>query len=267
MSSSSAWAERSPFSERLCSRVEDAGLNASAPPAQRWLDGWLLRTLPGKARRARCVNAMREGLLPLAERIALAEAVCRSDGVPLIFRVTPFTQPADLPRQLADHGFVAVDETLVMIAASFPATSPLPLPAGVQAEALDGAAFADAVGALRGSPHEHRSSHAQRLKMSPVPYRGLVLRRTDDGAVLACGQAATEAGLVGLYDIVTAEHVRKQGLASRLCERLLSLGASLGATMAYLQVEAGNTAALAVYRRLGFAEAYRYHYLERRGGA
>ena len=28
--------------EALLSRVEDAGLNASAPPQQRWLDGWLL---------------------------------------------------------------------------------------------------------------------------------------------------------------------------------------------------------------------------------
>ena len=39
--------------EALLSRVEDAGINASAPPQQRWLDGWLLRFSPGKAKRAR----------------------------------------------------------------------------------------------------------------------------------------------------------------------------------------------------------------------
>jgi hypothetical protein len=38
--------------------VEDAGLNASAPPQQLWLDGWLVRLCPGKAKRARCVNAL-----------------------------------------------------------------------------------------------------------------------------------------------------------------------------------------------------------------
>ena len=38
----------------LLSRIEDAGLNASAPPQQRWMDGWIVRTSPGKARRARC---------------------------------------------------------------------------------------------------------------------------------------------------------------------------------------------------------------------
>ena len=44
------------FDNTLMSRVEDAGLNASATPQQRWLDGWLVRYLPGKARRARCIN-------------------------------------------------------------------------------------------------------------------------------------------------------------------------------------------------------------------
>ncbi len=46
------------FDATLLSRVEDAGLNASAPPQQRWIDGWLLRFSPGKAKRARCINAV-----------------------------------------------------------------------------------------------------------------------------------------------------------------------------------------------------------------
>jgi hypothetical protein len=56
----------------LLSRIEDAGINASAPPQQRWLDGWLLRFSPGKAKRARCVQAVADGRLPLAERLRLA---------------------------------------------------------------------------------------------------------------------------------------------------------------------------------------------------
>ena len=42
----------------LLSWVEDAGINASAPPQQRWEDGWLLRFSPGKAKRARCIQAV-----------------------------------------------------------------------------------------------------------------------------------------------------------------------------------------------------------------
>ena len=60
----------------LASRVEDAGLNASAPPQQRWLDGWLLRLNPGKARRARCINSVAEGRQPLNKRPRRRRRTC-----------------------------------------------------------------------------------------------------------------------------------------------------------------------------------------------
>ena len=43
---------------------------------------------------------------------------------------------------------------------------------------------------------------------------------------------------------------------------MLSISAFQGAKTAYLQVDSENDAALSVYRRLGFADAYRYHYRE-----
>ncbi len=244
------------------SRVEDAGLNASAPPQQRWMDGWLVRYLPGKARRARCINALAAGRLPLAEKLALAAEVYREAGVPMIFRLTPFSQPAGLDDALAALGHQMVDTTRVMIAEELPAAAPRPVPAGMSWVALDGPAFAEAVGALRGSPTAHRHSHALRLQHSPVPYEGFAIRRDADGAVLACGQFAREGDLVGLYDVFTHEAARNQGLSSLLCERLLSNAAGQGAKIGYLQVDADNSPALRVYQRLGFVDAYRYHYRE-----
>jgi len=223
------------FSLALMSRVEDAGLNASAPPQQRWLDGWLVRYLPGKARRARCINALAPGLLPLADKLAMAEPVYAEAGLPMIFRLTRFTQPPGLDDELQRLGFAQVD----------------------------GPAYAEAVGALRGSPPEHRSSHALRLQHSPVPYQGFALVRQDDANVLACGQFAREGELVGLYDVHTHESARGQGLAGLLCERMLTISASQGAKTGYLQVDGANHPALAVYRRLGFAPGYGYHYRER----
>lgn len=245
------------------SRVEDAGLNASAPPQQRWLDGWLVRYLPGKARRARCINALMPGLLPLEQKLALADAVFQAASLPMIFRLSRFTQPAGLDAELGRLGYGLVDETRVMIATQLPATPPRPLPLGLDWEPLNGAAFADAVGELRGSPAEHRNSHALRLAHSPVPYRGWALRRRTDGRVLACGQTAQEAALVGVYDVFTHPEARNQGLSQLLCERMLTNSASSGAKVAYLQVDAVNQPALKVYQRLGFADAYRYHYRER----
>jgi GNAT superfamily N-acetyltransferase len=255
------------FDEALMSRVEDAGLNASAPPQQRWLDGWLVRYLPGKARRARCINALAEGRLPLADKLALAAAVYREAAVPMIFRLTRFTRPPALDGELQALGYVVVDSTRVMICPALATGAGPALPSGLSWEALDGAAFAQAVGALRGSPTEHRLSHALRLQHSPVPYQGYAIRRLADGEVLACGQFAREADLVGLYDVFTHESARGQGLAGLLCERLLSISAQQGASAGYLQVDAENQPALKVYARLGFRDAYRYHYREQLPGA
>ncbi len=243
----------------LLSRVEDAGINASAPPQQRWVDGWLLRYNPGKAKRARCVQAVADGRLPLAERLALCRAVMDAAGLPLVVRITPFSRPAGLDATLAAWGWHALDDTRVMVARRCPADAP-PLPPGMRLERLDAEPFSEVVGALRGSPPGQRQAHAQRLQLSPVPYQGFVLRRSIDGQVLACGQSAAEADLVGLYDVFTDPDVRGRGLARLLCAHLLARAAAAGAATAYLQVEADNAPARAIYHRLGFVDAYAYHY-------
>lgn len=238
----------------LLGRVEDAGLNASAPPEQRWLDGWLMRFSPGKAKRARCINAVAEGRLPLDERLRWAAEAYREHGLPLIMRITPFTAPAYLESALADRGWRSFDDTRVMLWAGM---SPIP-PADLAPQSVTPLEYAEIVGALRGSPASQRMAHARRLLASPVPYQGFVVR--DGTEVLACGQFAREADLAGLYDVFTAPAARGRGLARRLCTWLLARAASEGARHAYLQVEGDNHPARAVYHRLGFADAYRYGY-------
>jgi ribosomal protein S18 acetylase RimI-like enzyme len=264
----------------LLSRIEDASLNASAPPQQRWLDGWLLRYAPGKARRARCVNAVAAGRLPLAPKLHYARELFAQAGLPLVLRITRFTQPPGLDDQLAALGYVAGGHTLVWVKPGLdvapapehaPATSPAALPAGYAYAPLDVDAFASAAGALRGSPAAHCQSHATRLRLSPVPVQGFGIQRTDPATgqtqTVACGQVTQEADLVGVYDVVTHESCRGLGLASYLCERMLMAAALNGAKTAYLQVEATNLPAQRIYRRLGFVDGYGYHYRELPAGA
>ena len=246
------------FDATLLSRIEDAGLNASAPPQQRWLDGWLVRFSPGRAKRARCINPVAEGRLTVEAKLDLCRTFYASAGLPLVVRITPFSAPSDIDARLAAAGLHRHDDTRVMVRASLAA-----LPAAdvgtLRIEQLSLRAFAETVGRFRGSTLAEREAHAQRLSESPVPFFAYMLVDPERGA-LACGQFALESKLVGLYDVYTIPAERSRGLARILCTRLLHEATQRGASSAYLQVDAENEPARRVYRRLGFEDAYAYHY-------
>jgi ribosomal protein S18 acetylase RimI-like enzyme len=246
------------FDAVLLSRIEDAGLNASAPPEQRWLDGWLVRFSPGKAKRARCVNAVAGGVSSVADKLAFCSALYQQADLPMLVRITPFSQPADLDAQLAARGLSKIDDTRVMVCPLAALPSPV-VPDGISIKLIDSLNFAQIVGEFRGSPESQRAAQAKRLTESPVPFTAFVVQNAQ-GEALACGQIATESEFVGLYDVYTASAYRSQGLAKMLCKHMLTNALSMGATVAYLQVESDNHAARHVYRGLGFSDAYAYHY-------
>jgi len=173
-------------------------------------------------------------------------------------RITPFSQPAGLDEALAGAGLQRFDPTLVLAAEPPRMALDAALPPGLRLERTDAPTYAQVVGELRGSPPAQRQAHAQRLALSPVPYHGWLLRQGDE--LLACGQSARQICWVGLYDVFTAPAARNRGLAGALCAELLRRAAADGARIAYLQVDAANAPALAVYRRLGFQHGYDYHY-------
>lgn len=240
--------------DTLARRAEEAGLNASAPPQQAQIDGWLLRLSPGKAKRSRCVNALAAGTLPLPQLLARCQRSFDAAGLPLIVRITPFSQPADLDQQLAAMGWFDFDAADVMLRPTLDG-----LPEDVALEAMAAASYAQMVGALRGSSPVEIAAHAERMEQAPVRYQGFVLRQ-QDGRLQACGQMVVEAGMVGLFDIFTPPDQRGQGHALRLCAALLHRARRQGAETAYLQVGCDNLVAQRVYARLGFGFAYRYHY-------
>ena len=94
-------------------RIEELTLNSSAPPGQLLYDGWVLRLLRGKAKRARSVNAVYASTVALDEKIAYCERLYASCALPVVFRITPFSQPQDLDAELGRRGYERFDATSV----------------------------------------------------------------------------------------------------------------------------------------------------------
>ncbi len=239
--------------------IEEAGLNASQPPEQLLLDGWLLRFNPGKARRARSVNAIAAGRLPLDEKLVLCRYWYRHFDLPLLVRITPFSQPRSLDAYLSGAGFVAFDETRVMTCPLVTADATEPASMTKQVDVL---AFARTVGELRGSTPQQIDAQIRRQQASPLSAFAvrLVAHEHADGPAVAAGQVVVERELAGLYDVVTAPVARGRGYGRAISRRLLATALAMGARTAYLQVDAGNVPARRIYSALGFVDRYAYWY-------
>jgi ribosomal protein S18 acetylase RimI-like enzyme len=239
-------------------RLEELGLNSSAPPGQLVYDGWLLRLLKGKAKRARSVNPVYPSKAELATKIAYCERLYRSAGLPAIFRITPFSEPAALDSDLERRGYGRFDPTAVEAAPIDPARL-----AADGAEPMELPEWVDAVGGMRGSPAEHRAAHLARLRGMPLALRAVAMRA--GGRVVATGLTIVEDDCAGLFDIITDEAARRRGHARAIVATLLRAAWELGARHAYLQVNLENEPARRLYRQFGFEERYQYWYRGRPG--
>jgi len=240
----------------LGARFEDAGLSASQPPQQTIYDGWLLRYSPGKAKRARSVNAIGPGRLPLAEKLAHVESFYRRAGLRALYRITPYTLPTGLDAALATAGYMARDETRVMWI-DLPRSLPV-APADASITQVDAIEFAEVAAQLRGSPAAQAAAERQRIANSAL--RGEFVTLREDGQDLACGSVLLEGETAGIFNMVTADAHRGRGHATAIVGRLLQHAAAAGAHKVYLQVDAGNTPARRVYDRFGFRDCYAYWY-------
>ena len=243
-------------------RIEEIGLNNLQSRRQLLYDGWIVFLSPGRAKRARSVNAFYGSTLPLGDKIARCEALYAKHGLPALFRITPFVHPTSLDASLAARGYVEFEPTLVMTA-SLDVPPVRPHRADLEMTAPLPEVFVDVVGSMRGSPPSQRAAHLERIAQSPHDIRPVIAYR--DGRPVASGVLSVEGDVAGLFDIVTEPALRGQGIGSEVVGTLLARAWERGARTAFLQVGEQNATAISIYRRYGFVDRYRYHYRARPG--
>ena len=236
-------------------RIEEASLNAWPALHQMLLDGWVLRFARGFTKRANSVTPLYPGSQPIEEKVRFCENLYARERLQSVFRLTAGADGCDqaaLDRCLDARGYRLADSTLVLGASVAPeAVSP-------RWSVLTLKEWLNAYAALTGMPDKFMRLHGAILNAIRTECAHAVLRHGDE--VLACGLGVVERGLLGLFDVVTDPTHRRQGCGEELVRGLLDWGCERGARTAYLQVTEGNAPAQALYRKLGFAERYRYWY-------
>ena len=248
-----------PTSSLNLRRLEEISQNASRAERGLMIDGWNVGLSPGLAKRSRCVNAFYPSARPFAENLAAARAAYAAVRLPCIFRITPFVANATLDADLAAHGFLHFETTLVQVLRladlQLDHLQPVDITVRAQPDRAQAAAW---VGAMRGDSASETAALAAR-------WTHCAARIDPSFAYDAAGHcvarlvAISEEGHVGIFDVGTPEAHRKHGYASALLAHQLRAARDAGAHTAYLQVEPDNTSRR-IYERFGFRTAYDYGY-------
>lgn len=232
--------------------LEASGRAALPALMERRAGDWLLRVSGGDTKRVNSVNPISPDARPDPVWTE-AEALYAKRDLPCRFRLTPLAH-ADADRALAEAGYARIDESWTM-------TAPLvarPLDQEVLLSARPDPAWLARIAPLSDRSPTAVAIQARLLAAIPVP---LALAAIEvDGTTVASGYASIGHGRAQLSDIVVAPHARGRGLGRRLVAGLLGWAHDQGCGEAMLQVLAANRVARALYRSLGFIDAYCYHY-------
>jgi ribosomal protein S18 acetylase RimI-like enzyme len=237
-------------------RFEAAGFRAW-PAASLHYDGtWAIRLTAGHpAKRLNSVNPLDPSDCGrLDDRISRAGRRFEAHGRAPTFRMSPLSG-AILARHLDERGWSRFDESLVMR---------MPLSGSPVDRALDQIPLKDVARFVSAAARIDSLDPDLRSGLSEVigaiePRAGLFVLE-HEGQPVTTAICVQDGDLAGLFEIATASEERGKGYARRTILSALKWARSHGARTAWMQVSADNDAALGLYRSIGFAEVYRYHY-------
>ncbi|WP_377269555.1 GNAT family N-acetyltransferase [Peterkaempfera sp. SMS 1(5)a] len=221
------------------------------------LGEWTLRAAGGFTRRANSVQALGDPGLPLDAALDAVRDWYDARGLPAHVEVTAPGSPAGLREELAR---IASEETPTLFRTA-PLASLARLGTADHPVRLARTASAQWMSCYRrigGDPSLERSAHAV-LHGGPSVWFGAV-PSPDGSAPAAIGRCVVDGDWAGFSAVEVLPGHRRRGLATEMMAALAARAAEEGATGAYLQVEADNSGAIALYDRLGFTTSHTYHY-------
>lgn len=242
--------------------IERATLAAVAPQRVETLPGWLLPMDGGTVGRARSA-------VPLSHGAALAADVEALDAIAETYRTHGFVPRFRLPdtpawatahAHLTARGFERVQPTLTQTAPLAALAALASHPSVELAAQPDAAWMAMFLG--EGMDSVDGASRSQALARAQGT---LFASLREGGRTLACGAASYGFGWLSVHGMRTALDQRGRGLASAVMRAMADEAARRGITRVFLQVDAANTPALSLYRRIGFETAWPYVYFHPAG--
>lgn len=234
--------------------IERATLIAVAPEAVEEIPGWLLPFDWGTVGRAKSAVPLAHAA-PDAQVLRAIEARYAARGLPTVLRIPSAASFDGFCAVLAAGGYARHKPTQVHTAASATVCGvSTGAPADIATAPDDGWAQ---VFLGEGFDAADGASRVRTLSRAPA---SLFASVRENGRTVAAGAASFGHGWASVHGMRTAQHCRGRGLAGRVLASLAAAALARSYERMFLQVEAGNAAAQALYRRAGFELAWSYAY-------
>ncbi len=242
-------------------RMEERSMNAWPALQSHLYDGWVIRFAEGYTKRANSVCPIYSSAIDLEEKLDYCEKLYRSQGLPVVYKLTKACYPADLDQVLERRGYWRFAETAVRIAELAEHPSYV-RPQELQVAYKFTEEWINSYLACTDMSDTGRIVVMKKLLHNIIEDKICVWIHLEDEPV-ACGFGVFEDGYMGIFDIVVHPKYRGRGYGRAIMQSLMMEALSKGVQKAYLSVVVGNTIAEKLYDSLGFQEIYRYWYRER----
>lgn len=257
--------------------IEEISLNAWPSHKIELYDGWLIRFSHNYTYRTNSVEQVGQSLIPVEEKVTYCEKMYENYHTPTNFKINPLLDPS-FDRMLDERGYAVRHVTEVMtmpmerfspyqqISAEYEyygRNSGLPsfieYPDNILVQLRDRITdeWITSLFRLNGTTNPTLRRIVPSM-FKAIPKETIVAFIEIDGRTVASGLGILDRGHVGLYAIYVDASCRRKHFARSICSAILSEAKKKGASNAYLQVVADNTAAKQLYQSLGFEDFYTY---------
>ena len=244
--------ESVPNTRKILTAVEWAAVRSWPALETTDIDGWLWRYASGGSQRANSVAALAFTGTNVERAIEAAEQRYRARGAPSRFTISEISVPGDLDARLERLGYARSDDHLTMVKDVSAAAA---MPAGVELLAAPDPGWMAVY--LTGLSADRKAAAPAILAGLPAQRAFLACRR--EGTVAASGLTIADGALASVQCMATLPAARRQGCAQTILRAIEAQAAASACRHLYLQAEAANVAAIALYAGFGFHVAGRYH--------
>jgi ribosomal protein S18 acetylase RimI-like enzyme len=217
------------------------------------LGDWQLRSHGGITGRANSAMAVGDPGLPLPSALDAVRRWYGERGLPPLVQL-PLADPANATME--ELGWQRLHVTIVQVAPVDPLLAALPGRPDLHVEVAP-TPSEDWQSLMHDLDRDDPQAHLAILT-GPAVVGFATLRR--DGEPVGIGRVSVEGSWAGITSVDVAPSARRAGIGTAVMRALLGWARERGAATSYLQVRAGNGAALRLYASLGYVTHHPYCY-------